>query len=128
MIDPKRWFSELFFASPVCQPCADQFPHTHRLCRELGIEPPATVTRRQRWYADRLGDIGAAWILMYDAQADPALDATLFMIFVGTDGDDGAVELYDEHGELLGCAFLDGYRAAWGELDAMGEHFPEQEV
>lgn len=126
MFDAKGWFLDRY-TIPVAQP-ADHFPHLEREHRALGVTPPESVLARRRWYRARLGDFGDAWVLAYDPTYDASLERAVFVIFVGTDSDDGAVEIYDVDGTLLECAILDGESIRWNASAAMSEHFPELET
>lgn len=126
-VDPKRWLLETWFTDPQCHPSETRFPHEARKCSNLGLESPPAVIARQRWYWDRTEGFGGAWILMYDPSVDPRLAGRVFLLVVGTDGDEGAAEVFDADGALWGCAYVDTAGPMWETPEGMDERFPELE-
>ena len=116
-MDPVTWFQSSY-VRPVCQPTTDDFPHQHRQCKIIGVEPPENVKKSHDWWWETLSDFGGAWMLQYDVEG-----SSIFVVFVGTDGDEGAVELYDSAGVLFAAAFLNGDEQTWEPIEAVRARF-----
>lgn len=116
-MNARSWFISNY-QHPVCQPSDEHFPHLSHRCQELKIEAPQAVTQSHDWWWETLSDFGGAWTLCYEVE-----QTRLFVVFVGTDGDEGAVELYDEQGGLLDAAFLDGDLQTWESIDQVRARF-----
>ena len=121
MIDVRTWFVANY-RHPIAQPSEGLFPDPRFGCKTQGVAVPATVAESEKWWWERLSDFGGAWSLQYDVGGE-----TCFMVFVGTDGDDGAVELFDASGAPLDCAFLDGRTIQWASIEDVRARFPEPE-
>jgi hypothetical protein len=107
MLDAKSWFIENY-QDTIAEPSEGLFPDPRFSCKHLGITPPASVTASTAWYWEHLADCGGAWSLRYDVDG-----VALFLVFCGTDGDEGAVEIFDTAGHPLASAFLCGSEQIW---------------
>ncbi len=119
MLNAKSWFIEKY-QQPIAQPSEGLFPDMRDTCKSLGITPPASVKASNDWYWDTLSDFGGAWSLHYDVDG-----VSLFVVFCGTDGDEGAVEIFDATGEALCSAFLCGDDQTWEPQEAIRRRFTE---
>jgi hypothetical protein len=110
MISPERgmrWLEhELATRGRSAQPSARAFPAADTQISEA--DAPAVVSAACRFYRDHCSDWGGAWILRYPVDGE-----TLDVVYAGTDGDEGWVELYDAGGQLLAAATLVGDRIHW---------------
>lgn len=119
MQDAKAWFIE-HYQSPICEPSAGLFPDPRYGCEALGVNAPPEVQASTQWYWDKLADFGGAWSLRYQTE-----QGAVFVVFCGTDGDEGAVELFDATGRPLASAFLSGDGMHWEPRDAIRNRFVE---
>ncbi len=117
MLDAKSWFIENY-REPIAQPTEGLFPDPCFSCENLGIKPPAPVHASMAWYWEALSDFGGAWSLRYDVEG-----VEIFLVFCGTDGDEGAVEIFNSEGELLTSAFLLGDEQIWETPEQIQSRF-----
>lgn len=107
----RRWIDEqIGRLGRGAQPSHDLFPSQASL---VPLEQaPAEAQAARAFYQEACFDWGGAWIHRYAIDGDP-----LFVVFVGTDGDAGWLELYDADGGLLGAATLTADAVHWEERD-----------
>jgi len=105
----KRWIeSELARLGRAAQPNDRRFPSRDALA-DLAPEP---VLDARDFYREGCFDWGSAWIFRFDVGGE-----SLFVVYAGTDGDTGWLELFDGWGAPLAVASLDGDRVVWEPRD-----------
>ena len=107
----RRWCeAELATYGRAAQPSDDRFPALAALIAD--DEAPEPVRAARDFYREGCFDWGSAWIFRYSVGEEP-----LFIVYAGTDGDTGWLELYDRSGALISTATLDGDRVHWEARD-----------
>src|SRR5262245_36156486 len=105
----RRWCEqELARLGRSAQPSEDRFPARAALVESA----PEVVREARRFYREACFDWGSAWIFRYQVEGE-----ALFVVYTGTDGDVGWLELFDASGALLAVATLDGDRVFWEERE-----------
>jgi hypothetical protein len=105
----KQWMErELSRLGRDACPSSQRFPSRAALA-DLAPEP---VLDARDFYRQACFDWGSAWIFRFDVASE-----SLFVVYAGTDGDTGWLELFDIAGALLAVASLDGDRVVWEPRD-----------
>ena len=105
----KRWIErELARLGRDAGPSDRRFPSRTALA-DLA---PESVLDARDFYRKACFDWGSAWIFRFDVEGE-----SLFVVYAGTDGDTGWLELFDGAGALLAVALLDGDRVVWEPRD-----------
>jgi hypothetical protein len=110
MNELRAWFEAAAATGRAAQPSATRFPLESTLADAASV--PAAVAAAQAFYAAACFDWGAAWIHRQRIGA-----ADVFYVHVGTDGDGGWLEVFDDAGTFLLAASLDGDRIIWETRD-----------
>jgi hypothetical protein len=110
------WFEQQIGNGRASQPSSTSFPLAATQVSDLDA-PPAVRDARDHYRA-ACSDWGGAWI---HRQAISSHE--VFYVHVGTDGDDGALEIFDTAGNLLDAAFVDGQTITWEDRSAIRLRF-----
>ncbi|WAS97988.1 hypothetical protein [Nannocystis punicea] len=111
MDELRAWFEATAAEGRAAQPSPTRFPLRATLAAEATI--PASVAEARAFYAGACFDWGGAWVHRQRIGA-----REVFFVYVGTDGDDGWLEVFDEAGVFLFAGSFTGTRLIWEPRDA----------
>jgi hypothetical protein len=110
MDELRAWFEAATASGRAAQPSATSFPLAATLAAELSI--PGAVAEARAFYAEACFDWGGASV-----HRQRIGSREVFFVHVGTDGDSGWLEVFDDTGAFLLAASLDGTRLVWEPRD-----------
>lgn len=116
MSDIRAWFEAQLGAGRSAQPSPDGFPLATTVVAD--DQAPEAVRAARTFYRDACFDWGDAWI-----HRQPIGSRDVFFVHAGTDGDEGALEVFDGSGTLLDAAFVDGQHVEWEAREAVRARF-----
>lgn len=115
-----RWFEVEISRGRACQPSPTGFPLATTVVADVAA--PVAVLEAAQFYRGAIGDGGDAWI---HRQSIGGSD--VFFVHLGTDGDEGALEVFDVSGSSVASAYLDGQTVTWQETDVVRTRFVHDE-
>ena len=102
----RAWFEDAIASGRAAQPSATGFPLAATVVDAATV--PGPVAEARAFFHEAYFDWGGAWI---HRQRIGAVE--VFYVHVGTDGDGGWLEVFDDGGRFLMAASLDGTRLVW---------------
>ena len=116
----RAWFERTIGAGRAAQPTDRGFPSRASLVDVATLAAP--IREAVAYYNAACFDFGRAW-----AHREVDGDHSFIFVHVGTDGDEGALEVYSVDGALLDAALLDGTTVTWRPRNVVRERFPPPE-
>lgn len=116
MSDVRAWFEQQIGRGRAAQPSRNLFPSEASVV--AAADAPPAVQQACDFYQQTCFDWGGASIHR---------ERDMWFVHVGTDGDDGALEVFDTAGSLLDAAFIDGQKVTWEDQAAVRARFVRNE-
>ena len=120
MNDVQAWFDTEIRRFRAAQPSTKGFPSQTSVMPRGEIPP--TVAESRDFFNDAVSDWGAASVHRQTIGPRDVL-----YVHVGTDGDQGWLEVFDERGEFLCAAAIEGNEVEWESREDARKRLPADE-